>query len=724
MESSQSKSSAPSRDIAQYRFGAYELDVTHRQLSRDGAPVPLASKVLDTLIELVRHRDAVMTREELLAAIWPDVNVEDSNLTQNIFVLRKALEQPGGERLIVTVPGKGYRFVSEVTEIHAHSAAEPAPSPQPAGTPASPTRRSWVLLAAAVLIVLGAAIGYLALRRDSLATPAPAARFLTSLPGNENQPALSPDGTLVAFSWNGEDQDNYDIYIKGLAAETPVRLTSQASEETSPVWSADGRRLAFVRLSPAGGAIYTIDAHGGDEKLIAPIFSQRFGFRVRHLDWSPDGASFAVDDKSNEEDTVSIFLVSAAGGARQRLTSPPARSTSDLAPRFSPDGKQVAFIRSIAPHLRAIYLVPTAGGGPRRITADLHWIGDLDWSPDGRELIYSTDRSGTPALWRTQAVPGSTPQPLRPSGENAQFVSLSRRKGNLAYTQAVTDINIWRLRLPVNGEPAGEWTRLLNSTREDSVAHYSPDGKHIGFRSDRSGVPALWLSDAQGHQPLQLLKTGALAGTVAWSPDSRTIAYDVLIDDTLQLLTVPASGGKPTQITFDRSSHVLPQWSPDGRNLYYSSNQSGTWQVWRIPASGGSSTPVTRQGGCCARFSPDGKTIYYAKGYSAGGIWKTPAEGGVEEVVIPEVQAEYWGFWAVVEKGIYFLGGGTPGVPPPPPINFYDFNTRRTTTIAHHEKPGFLMGAYSYSISPDRRYLLTSQLDTSGSDIMLIDAVR
>ncbi|MBN9663964.1 MAG: PD40 domain-containing protein [Acidobacteria bacterium] len=723
MESSQSKSPAAPRDIAQYRFGAYELDVTHRQLARDGSPVPLASKVLDTLIELIRRRNAVVTREELLSAIWPDVNVEDSNLTQNIFVLRKALEQPGDPRLIVTVPGKGYRFVSEVTEVPTHPAVEPGPSTVPAGSLARPSLKTWALLSVAGLLLAGAALGYLALRKDPLATPAPAARFLTSLPGNENQPALSPDGSSVAFSWNGEDQDNYDIYIKGVGAETPVRLTSQASEETSPVWSSDGSRLAFVRVSPAGGAIYTIDAHGGGEQRVASIFSQRFGFRVRHLDWSPDGASFAVDDKSNEEDTVSIFIVS-AGGARRRLTSPPARSTSDLAPRFSPDGRQVAFIRSIAPHLRAIYLVPAAGGSPVRITADLNWIGDLDWSPDGKELVYSTDRSGTPALWRTRSLPGSTPQLLRPSGENAQFVSVSRRKGNLAYTQAITDINIWRMRLPVNGESEGEWTRLLTSTREDSVAHYSPDGKHIGFRSDRSGSPAIWISDAQGHQPVQLLKTGAMPGTVAWSPDSRAIAYDVLINDTLQVLTVPSTGGKPTQLTFDRSSHVLPQWSPDGRQLYYTSNQSGTWQVWRIPATGGTPVQVTRQGGCCARFSPDGQTIYYAKGYSAGGIWKTAAEGGVEEVVIPEVQAEYWGFWAVVEKGIYFLGGGTPGVPPPPSIRFYDFQTRHISTVAHHEKPGFLMGAYSYSISPDRRYLLTSQLDTSTSDIMLIDTIR
>ncbi len=722
MESSQPKSSAPPRDIAQYRFGAYELDVTHRQLSRDESPVPLASKVLDTLIELVRRRDGVVTREELLSAIWPDVNVEDSNLTQNIFVLRKALEQSGGPRLIVTVPGKGYRFVGEVVEIPTHPTVETAPQ-APSGQRAQTSRRTLVLLGAAGLLA-AVAVGWMVRREAPLAAPAPAARFLTSLPGSENQPALSPDGATVAFSWNGEDQDNYDIYIKGVGTETPVRLTTQASEETSPVWSADGRRLAFVRVSPDGGAIHTIDALGGGEKMIAPIFSQRFGFRVRHLDWSPDGASFAVDDKSTEEDTVSIFIVSAAGGARRRLTSPPARSTSDLAPRFSPDGRQVAFIRSIAPHLRAIYLVPAAGGSPVRITADLNWIGDLDWSPDGRELIYSTDRSGTPALWRTNSTPGSTPQPLHPSGENAQFVSVSRMKGNLAYTQAITDINIWRLRLPADGEPAGEWTRLLNSTREDSVAHYSPDGRHIGFRSDRSGSPGLWISDAQGHQPVQLLKTGALPGTVAWSPDSRTIAYDVLINDTLQVLTVPAAGGKPTQLTFDRSSHVLPQWSPDGRSLYFTSNQSGTWQVWRIPATGGAATQVTRQGGCCARFSPDGNTIYYAKGYSAGGIWKTPAEGGVEEVVVPEVQAEYWGFWAVVEKGIYFLGGGTPGVPPPPSIKFYDFQTRRVTTIAHHEKPGFLMGAYSYSISPDRRYLLTSQLDTSSSDIMLVDTIR
>src|SRR5438105_695154 len=98
-----------------FEFGPFEADAVRRLLSRDGQPVPLTSKAFDTLLVLLRNRDRVMGKDELLKAIWPDSFVEEANLAQNVSALRKALgDQPGENRYIATVPGRGYRFVSPV----------------------------------------------------------------------------------------------------------------------------------------------------------------------------------------------------------------------------------------------------------------------------------------------------------------------------------------------------------------------------------------------------------------------------------------------------------------------------------------------------------------------------------------------------------------------------------------------------------------------------------
>ena len=105
----------PRRTI--YEFGPFRLDVVRRLLACNGTPVPLTPKNLDLLLTLLQRRGQVLTKEELLRRIWPNTMVEESNLTQNIFILRKALgETPNDHSYIVTVPGQGYRFVASVHE--------------------------------------------------------------------------------------------------------------------------------------------------------------------------------------------------------------------------------------------------------------------------------------------------------------------------------------------------------------------------------------------------------------------------------------------------------------------------------------------------------------------------------------------------------------------------------------------------------------------------------
>lgn len=114
-----------------YEFGRFRLLPTERQLLRQGEPLALTAKVFDLLLLLVEHSGELLERESLMNALWPNAIVEESNLTQSIFVLRKALgDQRQGERFVLTVPGRGYRFIAPVREFRRHNGLATAVSPR------------------------------------------------------------------------------------------------------------------------------------------------------------------------------------------------------------------------------------------------------------------------------------------------------------------------------------------------------------------------------------------------------------------------------------------------------------------------------------------------------------------------------------------------------------------------------------------------------------------
>jgi DNA-binding winged helix-turn-helix (wHTH) protein len=142
---------------ALYAFGPYRLDCERRLLTRDGEPVPLHEKALQILIVLVRHAGEEVSKDELMKLVWPDAFVEEANLSQNIFVLRKALgERPKENRYIATIPGRGYSFVAHVEDLDVHN---PDRATDRATQPVSPKSHKIVLcIATAVLGVAAASV--------------------------------------------------------------------------------------------------------------------------------------------------------------------------------------------------------------------------------------------------------------------------------------------------------------------------------------------------------------------------------------------------------------------------------------------------------------------------------------------------------------------------------------------------------------------------------------
>jgi len=194
--------------------------------------------------------------------------------------------------------------------------------PAPVVARKSLSRGLWLSAVLAIAVLAGAALVYRYLRPGPKLPGSPLKIVpFTSSSGKKSNPAFSPDGNEIAYSWMGEKNDNADIYVKLIGAGVPLRLTTDPADDLSPAWSPDGRFIAFVRLSKGGNAYYVVPALGGPERKLADSHKDfEFG---NYLDWSPDGKFLAVADRISPQDRLRILLISVESGEKKVVASPP-----------------------------------------------------------------------------------------------------------------------------------------------------------------------------------------------------------------------------------------------------------------------------------------------------------------------------------------------------------------------------------------------------------------
>jgi len=590
---------------------------------------------------------------------------------------------------------------------------EAAPAAPPSPRPSLRWQR-WIAALALGLAIGAVGTWWFASRGERRTAFYGPVKPLTTYSGLEHEPALSPDGNQVAFVWDGEKRDNFDIYVRLVQGGAALRLTTDPAEDHAPSWSPDGGRLAFFR----GNAIYIIPALGGVERRLVPF--PRGNFPVSPLSWSPDG-KFLAFSGSEDSSAASIWVVSTESGEPHRVSTPPKGYLYDISPAFSPDGRTLAFVRARDTYSRAVILQDMNRDGTpqvnqREATGYDRTLQDLTWQADGRGLILTVQQSLEHyGLWRL-TLAGAL-QPLGVESDDVRWPSVSRTGNRLAYEKRRTDYNIYRMDGPgPDGGPRPydqcHVAIVVDSTAIDREPMLSPDGRRFVFNSNRTGFNEIHVADVSGANQVALTAIGPTAmGSPRWSPDGQTVVFDRYENGHSMIYAVSAEGGKPHHLTNDPTSDIRPSFSRDGKWIYFTSNRTGRREIWKIPSGGGPAQQVTRNFADEPFESPDGNLLYYTGDH---GLWSLPVPGGEPKLVLPEAS---FPLYAVAGRSIYY------GIRNPASIWVLRTGTGRKFEYVRFPKDAleFAGGGTAFTVSADERTIMYSQTDRQESDLMLVE---
>ena len=515
---------------------------------------------------------------------------------------------------------------------------------------------------------------------------------LTALPGQEISPSFSPDGSQVAFGWDGETNGaGFDLYVKVIGTDKPLRLTNHPATWLGVAWSPDGRNIAVHRVATEDPGIFLVPALGGPERKLASTNNPLLWHPGATISWSPDGKQLAFADHSPFVTySTQLFLLSLDTLERKQIATD---CEYALEPGFSPFGDSLVYLCIRDDGDFSLNLLELRGGKNQRLFVGPQGIEGPTWTRDGARIIFSTSspytRFASGELW--QITPGRTESPEKvPVGHDVSSPVVSSSGKRLAYVQSRINGNIWRVDL----DGAKAHARILvTSTREQYGPFISPDGRRVVFSSNRSGTNEIWVCDSDGGNAQQMTSLGSgMTGTPRWSSDGKQIVFDSRAGGEANVYVMDANGGVPRKLETGTRMNSLPSWSHDGRWIYFASGLThSSLTVWRVAATGGRAVQLTKTASSMPIESPDGQYVYFVR-FTEGKfrLWRMRPDGGGESMVdaMPALRSDGFEWWPS-ESGIYFyLDTGSKTE-----LDFLDLRTSRIRRIYTFDKPPAAWGA-------------------------------
>ena len=525
-----------------FRFGDLVLDCAQRRLLRANQDIYLPPKTFELLVYLIEHRGRVISKAELLDAIWPNVNVVENTLAQRIREIREALgDGTNGAAFVKTIPRIGYQFATPLDDDLPIEGTSP-----PFVTPRRMHVRRQYLALLALSITAGAV---LVPALWPAKTPARLLnyRLVSDFPQSARFPSLSPDASTMAF-------------VDDVDGRPQVWLRSVTGSQATQLTYVDGNDVGWTRWSPGGdliyfnydGGIWSVPVIGGSPRRVVAL--------GKNPSLSANGAALVYEGLGMPNGDLGIWLTRADGANPTRVLNRPYAIAA--APSVSPDGRAIVFFRSSGGPLGDLWIVPAAGGPPRRLTFDDVEADSPTWTPDGKSVIFSSKRAGSRTLWSVPAA---------------------------------------------GGEP----TPVTTGAGEDSSPQISLDGRRIIYTNVRNSFRLETLDVATGRRAL-LTERRALMSGPRFSPEGDRIAFFHETDAGIHVFTINIAGRDIQQLTGNNGErNLLPRWSAMGDALFFSQVLPKP-SFRRIPVIGGDSTEVGQwQWDAWVELDPTARAIVY-----------------------------------------------------------------------------------------------------------------
>jgi len=420
----------------------------------------------------------------------------------------------------------------------------------------------WLLVVVLVAVALGATWWIIG-RSGQASAPAPAITRITSDVGLTAYPALSPDGSLLAYASDRDGDGDLELWVQPVAGRDPIRLTRSEADETEPVFSPDGSRIAF-RSSRDGGGIYLVPALGGTERLLAA--------GGNHARFSPDGRwlAYSVTNTrfyATSPGSGSAWVVSVDGGPPRRIA--PGFASAHY-PVWAPDGKHLLLLgRSDAgrpaDETMDWWVVPVDGGVPVRTNAHPELrklrLGGPTWPywgalvPElwlGEHVFFSAGAQHTSNLWRIRIAPGTwrvDSPPERLTFGSGLETQPSIALGRVVFASVALNQEVWSLPIDVDaGRIKAPVERLTRNAATDNWPSLSEDGRTLVFYSDRSGNGDIWLKNLETGLERALTSTQATEDWPEIAPDGRSFSYHVRVNNRKVAYRRSIDGADPEKV--------------------------------------------------------------------------------------------------------------------------------------------------------------------------------
>jgi len=503
-----------------FEFEPFSLDARGGILLKDGATVPLTPRAFQTLLVLVQHATDVVDKDQLMKEVWPDIFVEEGNLSRNIYELRKALgDDPAKPRYIETIPKRGYRFIAPMKVWVVKASSTVSPISQTTATVIEKHTFARVVsdavegtdLQPSLDAVTAALLPAVAQRKRSINRAAAVMVIVAGL-------LLAAIGVFLYLKRVSVSPSRVTH-----AKSTLVRLTNNNAQDTGPSWSPDGKKIAFTSNRDGKTEIYLMDVDGSNVlRLTNNLTNDDFPR------WSPDNHKILFH--SDRDGNWEIYVMDADGSNQTRLTM---NSADDRAPSWSPDGKRVAFASNRGnnnPYNFDIYVMDGDGSDATRIVNDPEYDADPSWSPDGQKIVFVTGRNG--------------------------------------------NFDVYEM----NADGSGQRNLTADNSKPDIWPIWPPNGNNIAFVRNTEGNEQIFVMDADGGNLMRVTNNAANNSLPSWSPDGSRLIFPTDHDGNWEIY-VTSVEGELSRLTDDSADDLAPDWSPNGSKIAFSSNRAQTTHI-------------------------------------------------------------------------------------------------------------------------------------------------